>query len=199
MAYFLTEVALEAEREKLKRLQSLAHLPRDLEIAENDKRALLPVVEQAFKNSKNRSALDKIRDILARHPAPPPQGAPPPTKTSATAPQLELREPDPEQSSLNMQFALSRLVVDEDVQDFARRDGRGFQIQYNLNNDQMLTLCRMAVDLEIYKDTKDLNEYMTEFKKLDPVLKSLSPGVVGKLGLTGGDDGIIGSCSCCCP
>jgi hypothetical protein len=56
------------------------------------------------------------------------------------------------------------------------------------------------VDVGAYNNTQDLNDYMDKFSALPGPIKSLSPGALQKLGIASQvTDGIIGSCSCCCP
>lgn len=96
----------------------------------------------------------------------------------------------------NMQLALTRLVNDDDEQELARKDGKAFQVKYDLSNDQMYTLCRLAIQIGFYKDTKDLEAYLNAYAKLPKNLRDFTPGNAG-LHLNGG--GPIGSCSCSCP
>jgi hypothetical protein len=183
-----------ATKEQLARLQALAHLPKSLNLGDHDKTELSRLVTEAIYEPDNQAALKKIEGILQRFPAPSVN------KTVPQPPQLEERDPDPEQANLNLQLALTALVNDVDMQDFARLHGRDFQQRFNLTNDQMLTLCRLAIDVGAYKITEDLENFIEAFGNLDPVIKTLSPGALDKLGidtLPGGN--IMGSCSCCCP
>ena len=165
----------------LKRLEALAGLPPELDISDSHKNTLAAAVNAAL--AASAGALDQVQTIVAN-----------------AGPNLELPEPDPAQARLNLQLALNRLVSDEDAQTLARTKGIEFQRLYNLTNDQMLTLCRLAVDVGAYQKTTDLNQYMDAFSSLDPAIKSLSPGALKRLGLGSTDiDGLIGSCSCCCP
>ena len=113
--------------------------------------------------------------------------------------QLEELDPNPDQTSLNIQLALTRLVNSPEEQHLARTDGVAFQRKYNLNNDQMWTLCRIALEVGFYKDTHDLDEYLRLFKGMDDELKYLSPDAAEALDMKGPESGIVGSCSCCCP
>jgi hypothetical protein len=175
-----TFAAPAADQSKLKKLEALASLPPEFELHPDDVEALQDVVETAV--GQGAGTLERVKDIAA-----------------AAGENLERLDPDPAQARLNLQLALSQLVSDRNVQELARTQGRQFQIYYNLTNDQMLTLCRLAVDAGAYQNTDDLNAYLDAFKDLDPTIKSLSPGALEKLGLGNLGDGLIGSCSCCCP
>jgi hypothetical protein len=177
---YMSSVALTGQQD-LAKIEALAGLHPNLDIDPNQQAALATTVSNAF--NANPNALAQVQAIVA-----------------AAGSNLEVPDPDPAQARLNLQLALNRLVSDEDAQTMARTDGKGFQILYNLTNDQMLTLCRLAVDVGAYQKTSDLNAYMDAFNGLDPAIKSLSPGALQKLGLPNSlGDGLIGSCSCCCP
>jgi crotonobetainyl-CoA:carnitine CoA-transferase CaiB-like acyl-CoA transferase len=187
--YFSQHGGDKVEDEDLKKLQALASLPTDVALRDEDRAHLKGIVEAALKKKTNTDAVKALSDQAHVHR----QG----TKSSDA---LEARDLDPAQASLNLQLALSRLVADTEAQEFARLQGQQFQEMFNLTNDQMLTLCRLAVDIGAYKDTDDLEGYMKTFGSLDPVIKSLSPGAVERLGLGGaGGDLCIATCSCCCP
>jgi hypothetical protein len=173
--------ATDVPPDQLRKLEALASLPSELGIEAGNKSTLKATVEGAL--AECAAVVAQVQDIVNR-----------------AGPNLEVPDPDPAQARLNLQLALNRLVGDEATQVLARTDGKAFQTLYNLTNDQMLTLCRLAVDVGAYQKTDDLNEYMTKFNKLSSVVKSLSPGTLKKLGLGTDDlDGLIGSCSCCCP
>lgn len=116
-------------------------------------------------------------------------------------PSVEQVKADPEQLELNMQLALTRLVSSSTEQEHARKDGRSFQLKYNLTNEQMWTLCRIAVEVGAYERTDDLENLLSEISGLDPVLMTLSPNALKRLGFDDGvfDMALAGSCSCCCP
>ena len=122
-----------------------------------------------------------------------------PVKSLPPDSQLEALDPNPDQTSLNIQLALTRLVNSPEEQNLARTDGVAFQRKYNLNNDQMWTLCRIALEVGFYQDTNDLHEYLRLFNGMDDELKYLSPDAAEALDLQGPESGIVGSCSCCCP
>jgi hypothetical protein len=105
-----------------------------------------------------------------------------------------------EAGELNMQLALTRLVTDPDEQQLARLHGEAFQTKYNLSNDQMFTLCRLAIQIGFYEDTKDLEESLSTFARMSPAVKALTPEAAKRLGLKLGAGGAVaGSCSCSCP
>jgi hypothetical protein len=108
---------------------------------------------------------------------------------------------DPEQLELNMQFALTRLIQNPEDQKQARVDGKAFQLKYNLTNDQMWTLCRIAVEVGAYERTDDLENLLLKISGLDPVLLALSPDALRRISLSKEelDLVLVGSCSCCCP
>lgn len=184
------EEARKVMQAKLAKLEALASLSGQFAIDGTEKRALAETVSAALrKGEKKLGRLKALVDTSKRNLLIPEKKK-----------ELEELEEDPAQARLNLQLALDRLVSDESVQTLARTDGIKFQTRYNLTNDQMLTLCRLAVDVGAYKNTADLNEYMDAFKDLDPTLKGLSPGALAKLGIPATEtDGLIGSCSCCCP
>ena len=118
--------------------------------------------------------------------------------TGPVAPELEQLKVNPEPSELNLQLALTRLVLSEDEQQRARQDGAAFQLKYNLTNDQMWTLCRIAIEVGIFENTADLQNVLVAIKDLDPTLLALSPDALKRLNI---DPSLVlvGSCSCCCP
>ena len=113
--------------------------------------------EQVKRNLAINDALKKeLEDAKKENRAPAvPQGKGP----------LEELNPDPEPADLNMQLALTRLVADADEQELARLKGKEFQTKYNLTNNQMFTLCRLAVQIGFYKDTADLRRTSTSIRR----------------------------------
>lgn len=167
----------ENKRKDIEQIEALASLPASVGIPDSERERLREVVNKS------------VAAVQSQTIAPPVEAA-----------KVEKLEPDPDQSRLNFQLALSRLVNDEEVQKQARLDGKAFQARFNLTNDQMLTLCRLAIDAGIYKDTEDLNKFLDRFQHFPAILKSLSPGAKARLNLDLSDDlAIVGSCSCCCP
>jgi hypothetical protein len=110
---------------------------------------------------------------------------------------LELKKEVLVPADRNMQLALTRLVNDDDEQELARTNGKAFQIKYDLSNDQMFTLCRLAIQIGFYEDTKDLEDYLKVYAKLSDQVKGLTPAKARQL--LGGDGDPAGSCSCSCP
>jgi len=175
------------ESELETQLRQLGNLPSDLPYP--------PPEEKALRANQVRAKLEETRDLVESldqrvkyH--------------AASGIELEQENTDPEPNELNMQLALTRLVADNEERTMARRNGKDFQKKYNLTNNQMFTLCRLAVQIGFYKNTDDLREYLDLYATMSPELRALAPDAIERLNL-GGDDlankSIIGSCSCSCP
>jgi hypothetical protein len=173
------EAALENE------LKPLAHLPKKLGYPDQAKKdALANSVRDHLK--ADARIISDLEKKLGAH-----------TATGG----VEKVNDDPDPGELNMQLALTRLVADEKERTHARLHGKAFQVKYNLSNEQMFTLCRLAVEIGFYQNTNDLKEYLEEYAKLSPALRALTPDSGALIGLNDKEvtKAIIGSCSCSCP
>ena len=173
------EMALETE------LKPLAHLPKKLGYPDQAKKDVLAArVREVLK--ADAKIITDLEKKLGAHTA---------------AGGVEKINDDPDPGELNMQLALTRLVADEQERNHARLHGKDFQIKYNLSNEQMFTLCRLAIEIGFYQNTKDLQDYLVEYAKLSPALRALTPdsGVLIGLNKEEVNKSIIGSCSCSCP
>jgi hypothetical protein len=179
------------ERECAPQSGEIVQILEDLTI--NPRAALEPAQEQQLKTAisasaqANKSKLEKIKRML--------EGG-----AGANGPgcAVEVPKADPAQRELNLQLALTRLVQSPEEQRLAQLDGEKFQLKYNLSNEQMWTLCRLAVELGMYEDTDDMKDLLSTIDELDQVVMSLSPDAIKRLGLSK-DLVLVGSCSCCCP
>jgi hypothetical protein len=164
-------------------VEKIGNLPRDIEIPDKVTTKKL-TAEMKHEIENNKQQIDQLRLAVIG---------------SKKAKNLEQKKLQPDPGDLNMQLALTRLVTDSDEQDLARKDGLAFQTKYNLSNNQMFTLCRLAVQIGFYKNTEDLNKYLGIYAGMSEAVRALTPDSAKRLGLDTGIGGIIGSCSCSCP
>lgn len=180
-------------------LKEFAHLPRSLKFPSPAKKGALRL-KLRKRLDHDRALLKELREAVAANQAP---GAMEcgPTECRPLTGNLEKRNEDPEPGDLNMQLALTRLVSDDGEQELARTNGEAFQIKYNLTNEQMFTLCRLAVQIGFYQDTSDLDSYLKKYAQMNKGLRALTPDSARSLGLTEEEMSavLIGSCSCSCP
>lgn len=162
-----------------KQLETLAVLAHKQNLSDGEATKLKAEIDKNTQKQKDR--IDRIKKLEKK---------------------AEQGEDDPDQLELNMQLALTRLVQSPAEQQQARTDGVKFQRKYNLTNEQMWTLCRIALDAGVLKETPDLTTLLSEIDELDPVTLALSPDALERLypGDTNKQrEHLVGSCSSCCP